>query len=120
MPARTRPAKVAKAAGTRELKRAVSDADKEERRRAILAAAKREFAQKGYHSATVADVAKAAGLSYGSIYWYFDSKEALFHDLMEHEQRALRRHVAAATQADGVRWNISCRITSVLPPAWAN
>jgi AcrR family transcriptional regulator len=100
MPARTKTAKVTKAAGTRELKRAVSDADKEERRRAILAAAKREFAQKGYHSATVADVAKAAGLSYGSIYWYFDSKEALFHDLMEHEQRALRRHVAAATRAD--------------------
>ncbi|MGH9097235.1 MAG: TetR/AcrR family transcriptional regulator, partial [Acidimicrobiales bacterium] len=38
-------------------------------------------------------------LSYGSIYWYFDSKDALFHELMENEGKALRDHVTEALVA---------------------
>ncbi|MDE3085235.1 MAG: TetR/AcrR family transcriptional regulator [Acidobacteriota bacterium] len=81
----------------------MSDRDKEERRGEILAAAKRVFARKGYHATTIAEIAKEAALSYGSIYWYFDSKDALFHELMESEGQALRRHVheALATPAAG-------------------
>lgn len=77
------------------LKRAVSEADKRERRRSILAGAKRMFAENGYHATTIADIARAADLSYGSVYWYFDSKEELFRALMDSEQRALRRHIVA-------------------------
>lgn len=73
--------------------RAVGDAGKEQRREAILAAAKRVFAKKGYHATTIADVAKAAKISYGSIYWYFESKDALFHGLMDSEELALRSHI---------------------------
>ena len=83
----------------RTLRRAVSDAEKEKRRDDILAAAKKVFARKGFASTTVADVAKAANLSYGSIYWYFDSKEALFHELMDAEQRALRAAIKARVVA---------------------
>jgi AcrR family transcriptional regulator len=36
------------------------------------------FARKGFHATTIADIAKQAGLAYGSIYWYFDSEEELF------------------------------------------
>ena len=61
-----------------------------------MAAAKTVFARKGFHATTIADVAKQAGLAYGSIYWYFDSKDILFHALMEVEEDALRAHVAAA------------------------
>ena len=74
----------------------MSEQDKEERRGEILAAAKKVFARKGYHATTIAEIAKAARLSYGSIYWYFDSKDALFHELMESEGQALRRHVHEA------------------------
>ena len=81
--------------GTKPMRRAVGDVAKEQRRDAILAAAKRVFAKNGYHATTIADVAKAAKLSYGSIYWYFDSKEALFHALMESEAAALRDHIAS-------------------------
>ena len=77
------------------LRRAVSDAEKERRRDEILAAAKKVFARRGYASTTVADIAKAARVSYGSVYWYFDSKDALFHELMEAEERALRAAIAA-------------------------
>ena len=74
----------------------MSEEDKEERRNDILAAAKKVFSRKGYHATTIADIAKTAKLSYGSIYWYFDSKDALFHALMESEGRALRDHVTHA------------------------
>jgi AcrR family transcriptional regulator len=70
-----------------------SDAAKEARREAILAAAKEVFAAKGFHATTVGDVARAAGIAYGSVYWYFDSKDALFHALMDHQERALRAHI---------------------------
>ena len=74
----------------------MSETEKEGRRTEILAAAKKVFARKGYHATTVADIAKAAKLSYGSIYWYFDSKDALFHALMEAQGQALRDHVTQA------------------------
>jgi len=88
----------------RPMRRAISDEEKEARRTDILAAAKKVFAGKGYHATTVADIARAAKLSYGSIYWYFDSKDALFHALMEAEGQALRAHVTEAlttTPSDG-------------------
>jgi len=86
-------------APTRRVRRAVGDAAKERRREQILAAAKKVFARKGYHSTTIADVAKAARISYGSIYWYFDSKDALFHALMDSEEQALRRHIESTVDA---------------------
>jgi len=79
--------------------RAVTDEAKERRREVILAAAKRVFAKKGYHVTTMADVAKAARISYGSVYWYFDSKDALFHALMDSEEVALRRQIDADLEA---------------------
>jgi AcrR family transcriptional regulator len=80
-------------------RRAVSDEDKSQRRDEIMAAAKEVFARKGFHATTIADIAKRAGLAYGLIYWYFDSKDELFHALMAVEERALRAHVVAALGA---------------------
>ncbi|MGO9195711.1 MAG: TetR/AcrR family transcriptional regulator [Acidimicrobiales bacterium] len=81
------------------MRRAVSAADKASRRQDILAAAKEVFAEKGYHATTIADIARAAGLSYGSIYWYYESKETLFHELMSAEAAALRQHIDTAVLA---------------------
>lgn len=82
-------------AGVRR-RRAVSREDKSARRDEILAAAKTVFAGKGFHATTIADIAKRAGLAYGSVYWYFASKDELFHALMSVEEEALRAHVSAA------------------------
>ena len=80
--------------------------DKAQRRDEILAAAKAVFADRGFHATTIADVARAAGISYGSIYWYFDSKDALFHALMDHQEQALRAaiegSVGSMTAVDSV------------------
>src|SRR5450432_3260015 len=47
------------------------------RRDQILDAATKVFAEKGFHRATIRDVAGAAGIADGTIYNYFDNKTAL-------------------------------------------
>jgi TetR/AcrR family transcriptional regulator, fatty acid metabolism regulator protein len=47
----------------------------EDKRRLILDAAVRVFAQKGYHTSRVGDIAEEAGVAYGLLYHYFGSKE---------------------------------------------
>lgn len=49
----------------------------------ILKAAERVFATKGYHKATIQDVAKEAQYAVGTIYLYFKHKEVLYLDLVE-------------------------------------
>jgi AcrR family transcriptional regulator len=51
---------------------------REERRQQILDAALEVFSRTGYHVTNVSDVAAQAGVSQGTIYWYFDSKDELF------------------------------------------
>ena len=51
---------------------------REERRQKILDSALAVFSQKGFHASNVSDVAAHAGVSQGTIYWYFNSKEELF------------------------------------------
>ncbi|GAC1533829.1 MAG: TetR/AcrR family transcriptional regulator [Acidimicrobiales bacterium] len=78
----------------------MGDAQKEARRQQILGAAKTVFADEGFQNTTMADVARAARLSYGAVYWYFASKDELFHALMDSEADALRAAIAVAL--DGV------------------
>ena len=49
----------------------------EARRQSIVAAASRVFSQKGVEAATMAEIAREAGISPGAIYRYFESKAAL-------------------------------------------
>ena len=43
------------------------------RRKQILDAATQVFAEKGFHRATIKDIARVAGIADGTIYTYFDS-----------------------------------------------
>jgi AcrR family transcriptional regulator len=49
-----------------------------EKRAAIIEAAMKVFAEKGYRGATSRGIAEAAGITPGTIYWYFKNKEDLF------------------------------------------
>lgn len=55
-----------------------------DKRRRILEAAVKTFAEKGFHGTRVADIAKEADIAYGLIYHYFKNKEeilnSIFHD----------------------------------------
>jgi len=54
----------------------------EDRRKQILDAAQEVFAQKSFVGASIKDLAKAAGVSPGLLYWYFKDKADLFSSLM--------------------------------------
>ncbi len=54
---------------------------KEKAKSAILETAAVVFAQKGYHEATMDDVAGKLGVSKGAVYQYFSSKDDLFVEL---------------------------------------
>jgi TetR/AcrR family fatty acid metabolism transcriptional regulator len=63
------------------------------RRSQILNAATKIFAQKGFHRATIKEIAREAGLADGTIYLYFENKNALMltllHEINESEVRDL-------------------------------
>ncbi len=52
-----------------------------DKRRLILDAAITVFARQGFHHCRVSDVADAAGVAYGLVYHYFDSKEEILNEL---------------------------------------
>ncbi|GBD14238.1 putative HTH-type transcriptional regulator YvdT [bacterium HR25] len=68
----------------------------EGKRRALLAAARRVFAQKGYDEATVADIVAAAGVAQGTFYLYFPSKKAIAVELAQEHQRQILATVREA------------------------
>lgn len=86
---------------------------KDSKRTAMMQAAVRVFAEKGYHAATVRDVVAAADVAIGTFYFYFPDKETLFLYLYEETadfllqtlqqavngQRTLARKIAAGVQA---------------------
>jgi AcrR family transcriptional regulator len=52
-----------------------------DKRRQILDAAVRVFARQGFHGCRVSDIADEAGVAYGLVYHYFDSKEEVLDTL---------------------------------------
>lgn len=71
----------------------------------ILAAARAEFASKGFTNATVDDIADRAGIAKGTVYLYFPSKSDLFLALLEQGVLELyetaQREIDAAPDARG-------------------
>ncbi len=74
----------------------------EARQSQILDAATQVFAEKGFHRATIRDVARTAGIADGTIYNYFENKTALLlgilNQLNQTEER--EQHFEIAAQMD--------------------
>lgn len=54
-----------------------------DKREAILRAAIKVFARRGYFNSKVADVAKEAGIADGTVYLYFKSKDEILHSIFD-------------------------------------
>jgi len=63
--------------------------DRQLRRSDILKAAEYLFAVKGYHKATIRDIAKAAQYAIGTVYLHFKDKEDLYFALLEEKLKCL-------------------------------
>src|SRR2546426_6042708 len=68
---------------------------KEETRQGIAEAALRLFTERGFDAVTVAEVARAADVSEGTVFNYFPTKEDLFYGQMEVFEAALVEAVRA-------------------------
>ncbi len=66
----------------------------EARRQQILDAACDCVRQAGFHGASMADIAKAAGLSVGQIYRYFENKEAIIAAIVAQDLAEMREKFA--------------------------
>jgi len=73
---------------------------KDERERAFKEAALKVFSAKGYHRATMSEIALEAGFGKGTLYWYWKSKEDLYFSLIEDMHREFLRLVEEAAAGD--------------------
>ncbi len=79
----------------------ISPEREEATRKSILSAARDVFVAKGFHEATTHDVARAAGLSVGSIYTYFASKDELIRECILAANKAESDAVLQDLRSDG-------------------
>ena len=72
-----------------------------EKRRAILHAAVRVFAERGYHGCRIADVARAANVAYGLVYHYFRNKDELLESVFAEQWTIFINALAALDAGPG-------------------
>jgi AcrR family transcriptional regulator len=73
-----------------------------DKRRLILDAAIRVFARKGFHHCRVSDVADEAGVAYGLVYHYFDSKEEILNRLFTERWQLMLDAIVAIDERQDV------------------
>lgn len=77
--------------------------DASERRNQILSVALSEFSRKGYHATSMLDIAQSIGVTKPVLYQHFDSKRALYLELLDALGANLIStiHNATANESDG-------------------
>jgi AcrR family transcriptional regulator len=78
--------------------RASSEA-RPDRQQAILLAAEKLFAQRGYHAVTIRQIADEAGVPLALVGYYFGPKHELFHAVFAHWSRTIDERLAALDAA---------------------
>ncbi|MFT3691153.1 TetR/AcrR family transcriptional regulator [Paenirhodobacter sp.] len=66
----------------------------------IMAGARRAFFASGFEATSMGEIARKAGVSKGTLYVYFDSKEALFTALVEEMRGQCAEQLTAVDAAD--------------------
>jgi AcrR family transcriptional regulator len=81
-----------------------SDASRADTRRSqVRAAAADCFRQHGFHGTSIAQISKAAGMSTGHIYHYFENKEAIIADIVAQDLERLLTLTADLRAASDVK-----------------
>jgi len=71
--------------------RSFNEAQKENIRENLIAECKKSWSQHGYKKTSVSELSAKVGISTGAFYAFYDSKEALFCDVMDDFQESTRR-----------------------------
>lgn len=77
----------------------VTESHRIARRNEILEAAQRVFSRGGYRASSVAEIIKESGLSAGAIYSYFESKDELFHAVVDRTFSARTSKISQARES---------------------
>jgi AcrR family transcriptional regulator len=72
-------------------------------RRRLLDAAERVFGDLGFHEASVVRVAETAGVAAGTFYLYFDTKKAIFDELVRDLNSRVRHAMKEGSSQGGTR-----------------
>jgi len=70
----------------------------EEKQRRILETALEEFAEKGYHGASINLIVSRLGIAKGSIYQYFNNKKSLFLYIFDYAVELVRKRLKEVKQ----------------------
>jgi TetR/AcrR family transcriptional regulator, fatty acid metabolism regulator protein len=70
----------------------------EKKKRQILNAAVRVFAQKGFHRCRISDIAKEASVAYGLVYHYFENKEEILNSIFDENWGLLVKVIDTAAE----------------------
>jgi AcrR family transcriptional regulator len=90
----------------------------EEKRRLILDAAVRTFAAKGYHATRVGDIAEEAGVAYGLVYHYFDSKEEVLETVFRETWAELLEAVHDVEESGEAAAEQLRHVTAIVLRSW--
>jgi TetR/AcrR family transcriptional regulator, fatty acid metabolism regulator protein len=96
----------------------VPAASQEEKRRQILDAAVRAFARKGYHACRVGEIAEEAGVAYGLVYHYFDSKEEVLETIFRETWTLMLARVREVQEEGGPAGEQVRKVTALLLRTW--
>lgn len=70
-----------------------------DRQQAILLAAEKLFAQRGYHAVTIRQIAEEAGVPLALVAYYYGPKQDLFHAVFAHWNHTIEERLAALEDA---------------------
>jgi AcrR family transcriptional regulator len=99
--------------GTRAAVQEPATARGKRTRQALLDAAEIVFGEKGFHSASIAEITQRAGVALGTFYVYFPDKKAAFDELVHELNRRLR------TDIRGVIEHLDDRLEMEVEGFWA-
>ena len=85
-----------------------------DKRRLILDAAIRVFARRGFHACRVSDVADEAGVAYGLVYHYFDSKEEILNTLFQERWQLMLDAIVQIDSSDAPARDKLYRVASFI------
>lgn len=89
-----------------------------DKRRLLLDAATRVFAERGYHECRVGDIAAEAGVAYGLLYHYFSSKEEVLHTIFRETWTLMVETIQSIEEAGGTARDQVRRVAVVVLGSW--
>jgi AcrR family transcriptional regulator len=96
-----------------------ADPELQERRKSqILNAAEKCFIEKGFHQASVADIAGTAGLSMGLMYRYFKNKEEIILSFAARDHELTMQGIEEFAKSDKPRTTLSKHLDFMLSEAF--